>query len=85
MTMALGPGNDSIRLSIPGIPGLSTAAAQTDAVHDTLEPPPQPRLEKHRGSIGFPLIWDLTHNIHFANWKGAENEDRLPCLLRGHR
>jgi hypothetical protein len=27
-----------------------------------------PRLEKHRGSTDFPLIWDLTHNIQFSNW-----------------
>ena len=44
-----------------------------------------PRLEKHRGSTDFPLIWDLTHNIQFSNWKEAEHQEFLPCLLRGHR
>ena len=43
------------------------------------------RLEQHRGVKDAPLIWDLTHNIQFANWKEEEHQDVIPCLLRGHR
>ncbi|CAK8995926.1 unnamed protein product [Durusdinium trenchii] len=43
------------------------------------------RLEHHRGSTDLPLIWDLTHNITFQQWKEHAYEDTLPCLLRNHR
>ena len=43
------------------------------------------RLEQHRGHIDLPLIWDLTHNVQFSQWKEPSREDYLPCLLRGHR
>ncbi|CAK9092090.1 Hypothetical protein SCF082_LOCUS43349 [Durusdinium trenchii] len=42
-------------------------------------------LEHHRGSTDLPLIWDLTHNITFQQWKEHAYEDTLPCLLRNHR
>lgn len=32
-----------------------------------------------------PFVWDLTHNIHFSQWKEESYEDYLPCLVRGHR
>ncbi|CAK8994141.1 unnamed protein product [Durusdinium trenchii] len=42
-------------------------------------------LEHHRGSTDPSLIWDLTHNITFQQWKEHAYEDTLPCLLRNHR
>lgn len=43
------------------------------------------RLECHRGRIDCPLVWDLTHNVTFAAWKEKTYEEKLPCVLRGHR
>lgn len=43
------------------------------------------RLECHRGRIDCPLVWDLSHNVTFAAWKEKTYEEKLPCVLRGHR
>lgn len=31
------------------------------------------------------LVWDLTNNMSYAQWKAAGYAGTLPCLLRGHR